>query len=592
MKKSLILVICIILLALIPIIHTYYQNGTSWAGVAPSFVNDDLYYYARMQNIVHGYPLIGNPYFFEHREDLSPAFFVSDWLSTIPMKMGMPFIPTIALNFIIWSILFSILAYWLFRIFNLGELASVIGSILAYATMYMLILRPVVMQVVAPFFLLFCVALSLWLKAEKPSRLHNLFLVVTVALSFYIYTYLWQITVAILGLTILFLIYKKERSKLKHLFMAGLGGGILGLPIILYTLKQISSPYYWDTMARIGLVNTHLPTALSFYDGGMIFGILCLWGISFIWMKSLKDNPEYKNAFIFVLLTGIGLFVTLFSNVVTGKELEISNHIERFVTIWILIALVLYVWFLVKYRLSAKGRSAFGGDLYKLSYPKRLIVSTLSVFSFAIFLHFFVPGFAINSILETDTVSEQAYAEPLNWLNKNAPKESVVWSNGGVGYFMPIMTTDFQLFNALGGLHLVPSKEVEERYLVSHYFDNLTLPIIERDFRDYAGVGNSVHQYKTYNRKVKICKLLYLAVFDINCGLETNAVSFKGEKYFVDLYDQYKNNIRPNITSELKKFKVSYIVRDKKVEDNFLPEKIPNTKLLWSNNRFEIYSFK
>ncbi|MFA5889096.1 MAG: hypothetical protein WCW47_02240 [Candidatus Paceibacterota bacterium] len=591
-NKLLILIICVFILSIVPIAHTYFQNGSSWARIPPSFVNDDLYYYARMNNIVNGYPFIGNPYYFEHRQEISPAFFISDWIATIPMKIGMPFILTISFNFIFWSILFSVFSCFLFIRYGLSKFTSTVGALVTYSTMYVLLLRPVSMQIVAPFFLLFCISYGQWLKVKTPSKLQNLFLIVTVALSFYIYTYSWQIVLMVLGLTALFLIYHKDWFKLKNLFIVGLCGGILGLPIILYALKQISSPYYWETMARIGLVNTHIPTALSFYDGGMILVILFLWWISFVWVRGLKDNPKYKEAFTFVSLLGLGLFFVSFSNLVTGKELEISNHIERFVIIWISVALVLYTWFLVKSRFSAKGGSAFGGELYELSYLKKLIVSILFIFSFIIFTHFFVNGFGIKSILQTDTKSAQIYAEPINWLNKNVPKESVVWSNGGIGYYLPIMSTDFQLFNPLGGLHIMSSKEEEERYLTSHYFDNLTLQDIKNDFRQYAGTGNSIHQYKTYNRKVKICQLLKLSYFGIDCGQITDAVSFRGEKYFVDLYNQYTNDIKPNIINKLKKFNVEYVVRDKRVNDKFTPEEIPNIMLLWSNDNFEIYSVK
>ena len=332
-------------------------------------------------------------------------------------------------------------------------------------------------------------------------------------------------------------------------------------------------------MARIGLVNTHLPTALSVYDSGMIISLLLLWALFFIWLPSLKDDGEYKNAFSFVSIIGISLIVVLFSNVITGKELEISNHIERFVTIWISIALLLHVWFVMKYK----------SEVYAVRWYKRGSIAFLFALSSAVFLHFLISDFAVRDILQTDVVSPQVYADTLNWLNSNAPKESVIWSNGGIGFYMPIFTSNFQLFNAAGGLHLMSSKELEERYLVSHYFDNLEFSDIERDFREYAGVGNSIHQYKTFNRKVKICKLLHLSVLGVDCGQETDAVSFKGEKYFADLYNQYKNTIQPNILGELKKFNVTYIVKDNESGNAFAPEKISHTRLLWENSRFKIY---
>ena len=581
-NKIVILIISVLFISGIPVFHTYVQNRTSWAGVIPSFANDDVYYYARMQNIVHGYPFIGNPYFFEHRQEISPAFFVSDWLATAPIFIGIPFTVTVVVNFILWSMIFSIFAYFLFIRYGLPRLLSVAWALLSYAITYILILRPVSMQVVAPFFLFFCITYAIWLKTKFPTRLQNILLTISIALSFYIYTYLWQVIVVVCGLTTLFLIYRKEWIRLKYFIINGSIAGILALPAIFYTLKQVSSPYYWETMTRIGLINTHIPTALSFYDSGMIFIILCLWSISYMWTRSLRDNTEYVEAFIFVSLLGVALCITLFSNVITGKELEISNHIERFVTIWISISFLLYIWFAIKFRF----------EIYSLSfYKKGLIVLSFAV-SIAIFVHFLFSDFSIKYIIQKDTVSIQAYGAPLNWLNINIPKESVVWSNGDIGEYIPIQTTDFQLFNPAGGLHLVSNKEIEERYLISHYFDNLSVSDIERDFRVYAGVGNSIHQYKTHNRRVKICILLYLKVFGVNCGEQTDAVSFKGEKYFADLYNQYKNDIYPNIISELRKYNVTYIIKDNKMGGIFYPEKIPHTKLLWNNDRFFIYSIQ
>jgi hypothetical protein len=284
----------------------------------------------------------------------------------------------------------------------------------------------------------------------------------------------------------------------------------------------------------------------------------------------------YKDAFIFVSLLGAGLFVVSVSNLITGKELEISMHTEKFVIIWIPIALVLYTWFLFKSRF----------EFYKLSYYKKNLISIFFILSSIISGYFFVHGFAINSIIHTDTISAQAYAEPLDWLNENAPKESVIWSNGAISSYIPTQTTDFQLFNPLGGLHLMLGGELEERYLVAHYFDNLTLFDIKNDFRQYAGAGNSIHQYKTYNRKVKICQTLLLSHFGFDCGQTTDAISFRGEKYFEDLYGQYKNDIKPNIKDELKKFKVSYVMKDKERDKWTAPNFL---KSVWSNDRFEIF---
>jgi hypothetical protein len=579
-NKIVVLLLTVFILCLIPISHTYLETRNSWSGIVPSYIDDDLYYYARMENVAHGYPLIGNPYYFEHRNEISPAFFVSDWLSSIPLLLGLSLPLTAAFNFIFWSILFSLIAYYIFRECFLSVNASIISAIITYIGLYNLLLRPVSMQIVGPFFLFFCIAYIKWIKEEIPTKLQNIYLCLATVLSFYIYTYLLQVVVIILGITFLWLLKNKEWRKLKQLVIVGLSTFVLILPFIFLTVKQISSANYWDTMSRIGLVNTHIPTMLSFYDGGYILIILSLWFISFYFFNNFKKDKIYRNGLLFVSISGIGLFFTLFSNIVTGKELEISNHIERFIIIWASLSFCIYFWHFIN---SLK-------EFYSLSMYRKLLLSSFFLTFIIIFAQFITRDFGVLELLKTNTEEVQKYAPPLSWLSKNAPKESVIWSNGDIGSYIPIQTTDYNLFSTAGGLQLMSSKESEERYLASHYFDDLTLEEIQADFRKYAGVGNAVHQYKTYNRKVQICIILKLSFFGANCGKLTDPVSFKGGDYFTALYDQYMKDIKPHISAELKKFHVKYLVRDKRINDKFIPNKTVSAKLLWSDENFEIYS--
>jgi hypothetical protein len=560
----------------------YTQAGNEWRGIVPSFVNDDLYYYARMQNIEHGYPSIGNPYFYEHRNEISPTSFLPDWISAVPLFFSISFPYAILFNFIFWSVVTTLLLYVLFRKLHISENISYVGAFITYCFLYMLILRPVAMQIAYPFFILFCIAYFIWLSVEKTTYKEDAFLAVTVGASFYIYSYSWQLVLAIFGLTGLFYIYNKNWSKLKNLIGVLCASFILALPDIFYTLKQLAHPYFWETMVRINLVNSRLPTALSFYDSGVVILIVLLWYVFSWWVKDFPERKDGidRSVYMFVYIVGVALIVALFSNVVTGKDFEVSNHFDRYVLVWMSISLITITYFAWKSRKEIQSQQLY----------KKVSLCVLFLVSFGIYANSFSQGFNLLDIMHTDTVSAQVYGAPLDWLNMNVPKESVIWSDADIGSYIPIQTDDFQLFNPAGGLHLVSDKEVEERYLVSSYFDNLSVLDIERDFRLYAGVGNAVHDYKTYNRKVRLCQIFGLSHFGVACGEVTDAVSFKGEAYFVALYNQYKNTIKPNIYIELKKFNVRYIVKDKRIEDGFAPEKLLNTKLLWSNTDFAIYS--
>lgn len=580
MKNKILLCFFVGLLCLIPVFSTYIHTRNVWSGIVPSFVDDDLYYYARMNSVVNGYPFIGNPYFFEHRNDVSPSFFVSDWIAVIPLKLGLPFIFSLILNFIIWSIVFSLLLYKFFEDNKISKWSAFVGSLLTYLVSYSLILRPVSMQIVAPFLLFLFITFYRWFNEEKSSFKQGLFFSFVLASTFYIYTYLWVLAVFVLLITGIFYLYKRDFKKIINLTSVVSGCLVMILPMLYYSIKQITTPSYLETASRIGLVKTHLPTVLSFVDAGWVFALMSLWVISYFSVTELKRNNDYFNSLKFILVTGFALVLSLFSNVFSGQELEISNHVERFVIIWMSISLVLFLW------LVFKNQSSF----YKISRYKIVVIFFLVIMSTFSVFSFLIHGFNLKSIFRSDTTSVQQYAEPLIWLRDNTPKESVVWSNGEIGYYIPIVTTDYNLFNRLGALHVLSSEEVVERYLTSNYFNDLKLEDIEGDYRQYAGVGNAVHQYKTHNRKVKICNIFRMDNFGFDCGQIMDSVSYKGQNYFEDLLSEYKNNIRPNIKAELKKFKVSYIIKDKSKSGSFDPVKISGSKLIWQNSRFQIYS--
>lgn len=135
----------------------------------------------------------------------------------------------------------------------------------------------------------------------------------------------------------------------------------------------------------------------------------------------------------------------------------------------------------------------------------------------------------------------------------------------------------------------MPSQEIEERYLINNYFNDLKQADIEKDYQNYAGVGNAVHKYKTVNRGFKLCRILKLDKFGKDCGELTDAVTFKGKEYFNNLYQQYRDEIKPNINEKLKKYQVAYIIKDKEFKSNFQPENLEGTELVYQDERFLIY---
>ena len=95
-----VLVVIVLLLTTIPVIYVFFILGNTWQGITPMF-GDETFYSARIQTIVKGYPLEGNPYFFEHRNDMPLVIFGGTWISAIPKLAGLSPHAALLLNLVL-----------------------------------------------------------------------------------------------------------------------------------------------------------------------------------------------------------------------------------------------------------------------------------------------------------------------------------------------------------------------------------------------------------------------------------------------------------------------------------------------------------
>lgn len=582
--KTLMLMLGVVfILSAIPIAQIIVCVYGNWHGVPPPGVTvDQFYYLARLKQIDNGYPFMGNPFIFEHRNALAPAFFVPDWISAIPLLLGLSLNATAAFNMVFWPLLLSLICYFIFEQLGLKPGQSLFASVLAYFQVYWLMARPVSMQLIFPFFALFLLSYILWLKSPLDKK-RILFLILSFASSFYIYAHLWIIIFTMLFLTCIFLIFKKQWKPVSVLLFSGVISVVLALPAIMYTVRQIADPFYWETMARISLVFTRIPPMEFFYYSYWVFIAIVLGLI--IWFLDLRENEDRypSHSLIIFFITGIALLIAAGSNIVLQKEMETANHIGRFIIFWFSI---FYVYFL--FQLWSKRMAINCLPLIK----KALICLAALAASFLFLKNSYIQILDFFARIDkNDIVSAQDYALPFAWLDGNLPPEQVIWTlDLNTELYAPLLTRHYLLFSELAGLQLMPAKELEERYLVSNYFSDLTLEDIERDFRRYTGTGVAIHQYKTHNREVRACQILRLEKFGYSCGKIETDISFKGEDYFIDLYDKYINEIKPNIKAELKKYRVSHILMDKGSDKLKMPiTDLRGLEIAYQDGRFVIY---
>ena len=579
-KQTTVLTLVILVLTGIPAFNTYLALGDPWQKIPPTFT-DETFYHARVQTIINGHPTQGNPYFLEHADGPPLVIFAGTWINAIPQLSGLSLNASLTFNFVLWSLLFAASLYWLFSTLRVNSWIAVIGTIFVYVQSYSHIWRPVNLQPVYPFYFLFYIALLRLIREQ--SKKNVILLAVATGASFYLLAYLWQIAVITLGLLFLYACFTKKWSLGKATLLASFIGGFLGLPVPLYALwLSHSSPYFWESVGRLGLVNTHLPMAEIVYSGGWIILLLALLAILYWKSRNLREDKEFINLSLFITISGLGLWIMQGSNLFTGKLLETGEHIKTLLQPWLIFSTLCIGTLLWtrRWRLSNQ-----------LIIISSVILGVLILVSANFASHRFY-SFIPARDGHDPWITAQLYAQPFDWLQEREINPVVVWSEpiNDITTYLPIITKHFVLYAWAGMMELLSDDEVQERYLVSQYFNNPTLEQLKDpdNMRVYLGRHDMPHAAKTEERKIKICRIIFFWDSNKDCGTPQTPAEYLGDAFFVDLENKFQNDIKPNIKAYLKKYHFSYILKDKILNPSYHPE-VLGAKRVYADDRFELW---
>lgn len=557
--------------ALVPAVFVVREAGglSAWTGVMPRGTTDSLYYYARIREVADGHPFVGNPYAYEHRDALPPAAFIPDMLTALPVVAGVPFDLAMVANVFAWSLIFLVLAYLLLRRLALPPVWAVGWAVLSYASAYSFMLRPTVMQVTYPVFLLFLIALLAFLKA--PRRRTALLLAGAAALAFYTYTFLAYVALIALAALLIFSLARRRLEEFKYLMVAAGASLVLLVPFALYSLLQLRDPHYLATITRIGLVHTRIPAIEAYYYGRWILaGVLAflLLGRS---LRSAADHVPARH--LLWIISGAGLLGALMLNVATGAELTLAVHIGRIAIPWLPLALGagVYAWW--------QARAPQLRFSHLIAGMLLLVLAVGTATGARRGLDFF--GFNARG----QTVAEvQAYAAPLAWLQANVPQESVVWSNNSLAQHLAVLTRHYPLFFEGVALHVVSDREVEERYLLAHSLAPLSAADLKRDMGLYTGAGAAKLQPLAQNQRADLCRLV-VRIAPRDCPPRTSGVALRGEAYFEDLARRF-TDVRRDRDTLLAQYHVAYLLVDRQKDAAW---RVPSSwPVVYDDGRFEI----
>lgn len=565
------------LFALAPIAEAWYFVGSEWRGVVQAY-GDEIIYQTHIHEIADGHIGYGNPYFIEHAGEGPLVVFAGIWVAAIPLLFGVPLYAAVYGNFIIWSMVFVGLLYLLFRELSLPKWYAAFGALFAYLQYNGGVWRPSNQQQVDPVYLLFFITLARFLKKPQ-ERSRVVLLGIATGATFYVFSYLWQAVAIMFGLLVLYALWNRAWELLRGALTAGFIGAGLGLPLLAYMFWQIKTlPYFWESVERFGLVQSHIPMAEILYSGGWAVLLVALLALLY-WRIPAVRSEGYRFVTLFTGVTGLGLWIMQGSNLITGKQLETGEHIKVLLVTWLAIATLTGVAILWRQR-------------YLLSQYWRVIATGVLALLVCANVYFgYKQLSAFLFFVEPDIWKEQQlYAAPMAWLDAHEKEPVVVWGNPHdySTQHVVVLSKNYVLYASTGIFHYVSNQEVFERYLVSSYFDNPSENDLKADIFMYLGRGDVYHHAKTIERGVKLCRIFLFWKQDSECGATPTSIELLGEPFFAGLENKFTKDIRPNIKEYLKKYHVSYILKDIKLDPQYHPERLGAQKV-YTDGRFEIH---
>src|SRR3989344_4729475 len=553
-KTPLILAVVLSFLMIWPYLHFITALGGEFKGILPPVIDDELFYSARIQDVLDGYPTISNAYLFEHKNSLSIQF-LSEYLLAQPLKVfGLTVIQGRFLYNLVLPALSFLLTYSAFYLIIKSRFWSVIFSSFLFFGLYLnIFLRPVSPQLNFIFWL--TQFIFLWKLIKNGfSRKILTWNTVNLGLLFYVYPYYWTFYVIFLVvLAGMCIIHNRKLSFATIKILAV--GSVLAIPYFLNSYFISRTSEYGETITRIGLISSRFPSGIRVVLGALV--LLTLFAIA------LKFSLIQIN--IPALFFAAGLLATIISSnshIITGKNLEFSSH-YRMLSVFFFSFSFAYLW-----------RAYLG---LNPGYKKTVSLALVIIVLFTVVQN--VRAY-VNRYSAISSSEEQEYALLFDWLNKNTPKDSVVYANDTLSNLIPVYASNNVFYSENANLFLVTDDEVLTRFVLNNFFETLDREFVIKNSRAvyrvrYADIYGHAVQGNKLRRllRMKTVPEVYLPEDAIN-----NVLSRA---------NQIKNS---DLEKELKKYRLDYILWDK----NKNPEwRFGNHKFvskLFENNNFVVYS--
>jgi len=560
-KHYLILVLALIVgsLTLLPQLFAVKTLGHDFKGIYHTVGDDERYYLARGQDIIDGHNFLSNPYLFEYKKGSPMQVWLPDYLMAKPLSvLKIDVVHGYLFYDFLLTFILTILTYIAVYLLTNHKFYSLAAA----ATLHLGLFLEEFNRSPSPqfnfiFWLLLLIFLIKFIQSNK--KIYLILSGLVLGSLFYSYTYYWTFYFIVLFIFIfLGALAKKNIIIFRSYLYLIVGAMVVALPYFISLYNSSGSPYYNESLIRLGMLNTHFPSGLKIV--AMTVAVLIIFFIAY-----KREIIRLGLIELFLLAGGLAGAVSVNQHVITGKNLEFSSHYLLESEFWLVIILFYLLSVFIKKLENKKAKKYILGGV---------IVFVILISSFNIF-----QTVKKQIILRPEDAQQQNYAEILNRLNDNAPKDSVVFADKNITEFIPAYTSLNVFFSRNANLFFISNREVEKRFIINNYWENFSQEFILSSERSIWGT-EYINSYNHGLNKNKLRKLFFLPL--------KNYVRVPGEEIdrVITLAHQMQ---KQDFKSLLGDYRVDYLVWDKNVDVNWRVEKLNFLSSVYEKNNIIIY---
>ncbi|MBX4200290.1 hypothetical protein KW790_02420 [Candidatus Parcubacteria bacterium] len=572
-------VVAAVLLAL-PTFLSIRDLGVLYKGVPFMYQDYESTYMARIHEILDGHRTLGSPMIYEYKNTPTPLAPTGEYIYALPALLGIPLplvdeLSKFILPFILFLLIYS-LTYLLLRgrverpklYASLAAVLSVLGydllqfksvlEILAHGpqSLYLSLWTRLVNPITGALYL-FAFLICAWLVYIGRKRIFILAGILLGLMTGYIFSLTLGLVVSVLLLILCLM--ERRRLEAKNFLGTLLISGL----IIFYQVYPFLFSHLILTGSALknGLILTHHLLLNKF----LIVSSLILLGL--LWWRR-KENYSMGFTERFVLVLMLASLIVTNEQVVTGRNIWPQHFVQYIIPLCFIVLSVCL---------------AFINNINKF----KILFVSIAVFCIGLAFVFNIRVLTSYSYVLNDLRSRQRYEGLFNYLNSYAREDCVVLAEEeteSLAAYIPAFTscnTYYTTYVFVG----IPQDRIKHNLFIHLRVDGIKPSGIDQYLSSHPleVQANFFQDWKEIFRHTNNSWLASIS--------DREAIDEHFNNLNKELAQEYKEFYKADLYTELKKYKIDYIVVDKDVDPNLL-SKLSFANLVYSNEGINLYEVK